>query len=190
VVEAMLSARGNRLTAIGVHIFDRNGRYFLGDDDVTQYYEALPVDAELRQLFLDVAAPKRLRTERPDDRDWPDTTPSPELGAGASGVNVSAMRRRNYPVPLSGGRSAVLSLPVPLHGRDVNRIKGWVDLMADVLTQEETESPVPVQRDRRNPVRELRERGVIGAWKDRDDIEDSSVFARKLREQAQTRRRD
>jgi hypothetical protein len=36
-------------------------------------------------------------------------------------------------------------------------------------------------------VRQLRQSGIIGLWKDRDDIEDSTVYARRLREQAQRR---
>lgn len=36
-------------------------------------------------------------------------------------------------------------------------------------------------------VRQLRQSGLIGLWKDRDDIEDSTVYARRLREQAQKR---
>ncbi len=37
-------------------------------------------------------------------------------------------------------------------------------------------------------VRQFRELGLIGLWKDRDDIQDSSVYARQLREEAQRRR--
>lgn len=33
----------------------------------------------------------------------------------------------------------------------------------------------------------LRKSGLIGLWQDRDDIGDSSVYARQLREQAQAR---
>jgi hypothetical protein len=36
-------------------------------------------------------------------------------------------------------------------------------------------------------VGQLRRSGLIGLWEDRDDIGDSSVYARKLREQAQER---
>jgi hypothetical protein len=36
--------------------------------------------------------------------------------------------------------------------------------------------------------RALRQSGVIGMWKDRTDIEDSSAYARRLREQSQQRR--
>jgi len=37
-------------------------------------------------------------------------------------------------------------------------------------------------------VRKFRQAGLIGMWKERDDIVDSSVYARQLREQAQLRR--
>jgi len=36
-------------------------------------------------------------------------------------------------------------------------------------------------------VRQVRQSGLIGLWKDRSDIEDSSTYARRLREQAQQR---
>jgi hypothetical protein len=36
-------------------------------------------------------------------------------------------------------------------------------------------------------VRQFRQSGVMGLWQDRDDIKDSSVYARQLRDQAQTR---
>ena len=37
--------------------------------------------------------------------------------------------------------------------------------------------------------KDLLESGLAGIWKDRDDIKDSLAYARKLREQAQNRRR-
>ena len=36
-------------------------------------------------------------------------------------------------------------------------------------------------------VGELRRSGLIGLWEDRDDIEDSGIYARRLREKAQQR---
>ena len=36
-------------------------------------------------------------------------------------------------------------------------------------------------------VRQFREAGLIGLWQDRDDIQDSAVYARQLREKAQRR---
>ena len=41
---------------------------------------------------------------------------------------------------------------------------------------------------RRLTAGELRKSGIIGLWKDRTDIQDSSIYARKLREQAQRRK--
>ncbi len=51
-----------------------------------------------------------------------------------------------------------------------------------VLHQPATPSP-----QTRLTVRRLRQSGLIGLWQDRDDIGDSSVYARQLREQAQQR---
>jgi len=42
-------------------------------------------------------------------------------------------------------------------------------------------------RHRHLTVGELRRSGLIGLWEDRDDIEDSAIYARRLREQAQRR---
>lgn len=36
-------------------------------------------------------------------------------------------------------------------------------------------------------VGQMRQSGLIGLWKDRDDIQDSVAYARRLREQAQNR---
>ena len=51
-----------------------------------------------------------------------------------------------------------------------------------VLLQPATEPPRV-----RLTVGHLRRSGLLGLWQDRDDIGDSSVYARQLREQAQTR---
>ena len=48
----------------------------------------------------------------------------------------------------------------------------------------------PASRAGRRPLtaRGLRRSGLIGLWKDREDIKDSAAYARQLREQAQHRR--
>jgi len=56
----------------------------------------------------------------------------------------------------------------------------WVEVI--VLPQ-----PQQTVRRSRLTVRQLRQSGLIGLWKDRNDIEDSAVYARQLREQAQQR---
>ena len=49
--------------------------------------------------------------------------------------------------------------------------------------------PQPVQTTPRPrlTVGQLRQSGLIGLWKDRDDVQDSAAFARRLRDQAQKR---
>jgi hypothetical protein len=56
----------------------------------------------------------------------------------------------------------------------------WVEII--VLPREHETKTRP-----RLTVRDLRRSDLIGLWKDRIDIEDSSAYARKLREQAQQR---
>jgi hypothetical protein len=47
--------------------------------------------------------------------------------------------------------------------------------------------PVTTTSQQRITVGDLRRSGLLGLWQDRDDIEDSAVYARRLREQAQQR---
>ncbi|MDM8516301.1 hypothetical protein QUF76_08895 [Desulfobacterales bacterium HSG16] len=47
--------------------------------------------------------------------------------------------------------------------------------------------PLKIAPRNRLTVRQLRQSGLIGLWKDRDEIRDSSAYARQLREQAQKR---
>ena len=47
--------------------------------------------------------------------------------------------------------------------------------------------PTGIAPRSRLTVRQLRQSGLIGLWKDRNDIRDSAVYARRLREQAQKR---
>ena len=51
-----------------------------------------------------------------------------------------------------------------------------------LMPQQETAKP-----DKPLTVGELRESGLIGMWKDRDDIADGASFARRLRDRAQRR---
>jgi len=47
--------------------------------------------------------------------------------------------------------------------------------------------PLKTEPPSRLTVRQLRQSGLIGLWKDRDDIRDSAAYARSLREQGQKR---
>ena len=55
-----------------------------------------------------------------------------------------------------------------------------------VLLQPTIPPTIPLPRARLT-VGQLRRSGLIGLWQDRDDIADSSAYARQLREQAQER---
>ncbi|NKQ35774.1 MAG: hypothetical protein HF973_09190 [Chloroflexi bacterium] len=48
------------------------------------------------------------------------------------------------------------------------------------------QSMKPVSQSRLT-VKQLRQSGLIGLWQDRNDVQDSPVYARQLREQAQNR---
>ncbi|MEA3340141.1 MAG: hypothetical protein U9R15_09260 [Chloroflexota bacterium] len=47
--------------------------------------------------------------------------------------------------------------------------------------------PTRIAPRSRLTVQQLRQSGLIGLWKDRNDIRDSAVYARRLRERAQKR---
>lgn len=48
--------------------------------------------------------------------------------------------------------------------------------------------PAPPAPRTRLTVGQMRQSGLIGLWQDRDDIGDSSVYTRQLRQQAQKRK--
>lgn len=50
--------------------------------------------------------------------------------------------------------------------------------------------PAPAEKKRAMTAYDLLHSGLVGMWADRIDIGDSRDFARRLREQAQTRRRE
>jgi hypothetical protein len=48
---------------------------------------------------------------------------------------ITGERQGHFQIPLKGGRSAILEVPLPAVEADLARIKGWIDLMNDVLTE-------------------------------------------------------
>jgi len=56
-------------------------------------------------------------------------------GGSEEGVIEVTSARSGFTIPLSGARVAVLSLPVPVAAADIERIKGWIDLMREVLVE-------------------------------------------------------
>lgn len=101
----------------GLHIADKGGRHVLGTHDVTQH----AVEVKLRSEEL-----KRLRVAVS-----PDATPANELDLPQTAQ--PSVELKTFSIPLSEGREARLVSPVPVSEHDVARIKGWIDLMSDVL---------------------------------------------------------
>ena len=67
--------------------------------------------------------------------------------------------------------------------------------MHDTTTENETEATTDKKTNPRigtagELLKVLQEEGIIGMWKDRDDIGDSAEFARELRERATKRSHD
>ena len=60
-----------------------------------------------------------------------------------------------FSIPLKGGRAATLTPPVPTARVDLERIKGWIDLMSDVLTEPTHSEDESVEQRRARAVRAL-----------------------------------
>jgi hypothetical protein len=56
-----------------------------------------------------------------------------------------------YPIPLSGGRVCILELPRPVTERDLTKIRGWLELMADVLVESSVAEDDRQDVDKKNP---------------------------------------
>ena len=108
-----------------------------------------------------------------------------------------------YRHSVSTGRKRIVLLenfgpPVRLQYSIRSRIMSWFNLLAAdwSMAGSSTETNalsfflylMPIFDNSRLTVGQFRQSGLIWFWKDRDDIQDSSAYARKLREQAQTRR--
>jgi hypothetical protein len=110
-------SKNSRGGVYGLHISDKNGRHILGSHDVTQ--QATEVALRPEQL-------RRLRGEMS-----PDATPDDVRDATQN--TEPSTNLKSFSIPLSEGREARLVSPVPVSEQDITRIKGWIDLMSDVL---------------------------------------------------------
>lgn len=54
---------------------------------------------------------------------------------GAEAPSAGGQHGSAYAIPLAGGRNAMLTVPRPVQSADLQRIKKWIDLMEDVLTE-------------------------------------------------------
>jgi hypothetical protein len=65
----------------------------------------------------------------------------------------------------------------------------WGDVLAFIESLRPVNEPAREPRKRPLTASELLASGLVGIWSDRTDVADSQEFARRLREQSQTRSR-
>lgn len=170
-VATYLADRGkkSRGETCALHIVEDAGRQLLGRHDVTAFHGQVTVAgaraAELQQAIAARSAGSG-RLAAPDSRAARD---APTGG---------------YEIPLSGGRAAWLLVPAAIAPPDLDRLKGWIDLMADVLTE-------PDESGQQGRSRWLREQVAAGlAQLNRGEtVSGEAAFARILGESPTSKRR-
>jgi hypothetical protein len=129
VLERELKRRGKDAggSVLGLHISEREGRHMLGEADVTEYYAEFKIDPVASAKLTTAVRSDRKRKDRAAD-----AKPNNDKPAVASTPSTQNSTRR-FEIPLSGGRLATFSAPVPLTAQDLTRVKGYIDLMSDIL---------------------------------------------------------
>ncbi len=162
-----------------LHIRENGGRYEVDGHDVTKHHYRLRLEgSDARRMdtaFEATRAPKGRRATGRKAATGPLRTP---------GVRSDP----EFQIPVIGGRTATLTLPQPAARVDIERIKGWLDLMADVLTATPSQSPSVTERRARASlaVQSLRARAAAGegASLTAEDIDDEIAAARGDRHEA------
>jgi hypothetical protein len=132
-----------------LHIREHDdGRFYLETEDVTEHHHVLPLNpASSSRLDDAFDATRRARQRREAQRDARRSADARQFDAATPREPVG--KQTEFQIPLKGGRSALLQLPLPAADVDLARIKGWIDLMNDVLTESVSEEPsTNVRRER------------------------------------------
>ena len=160
---------------------DDHEQYILEGEEVSGYHHVLklpPAAASRVQKAFD--ADRTLRQRREEKRKPAKLVAnSASAEVSSSGIDVALGR---FQIPLKGGRSAVLQVPLPAADVDLVRIKGWIDLMNDVLTEpRENQSTVEARRETAvNAVKQLQSASAA-ARKDRMSISEIDNEIRAVR---------
>ncbi len=108
-----------------LHIRENAELFEIEGEDVTRFHRVLELSpAESNRLDAEFKTAKRARELRASKR-----------FVTARNDFAANREKSSFQIPLNGGRSAVLSVPLPAADTDLQRIKGWIDLMSDVLTE-------------------------------------------------------
>jgi hypothetical protein len=131
IIERELKRRGKdgHGAVLGLHISSREGRQMLGDEDVTEYSVVLKIDgATTDELGLAISNDRSKKVQTSS------SAPTMKRQQLLSSVSVAANDTfRRFEIPLSGGRIATLDAPIPMSSQDIARVKGYIDLMSDLL---------------------------------------------------------
>lgn len=119
--ELVRRGKNDQGDVLGIHIAIRNGRYLLGEEDVTECATEFRMPATDSTKLESAVEVDRVR-KRP---------PAPVIKTPAGGFLSENMRR--FDVPLSDGKICTLHAPVPMSKADVNRIKSYIDVITDLL---------------------------------------------------------
>jgi hypothetical protein len=131
IIDRLLTEQGkaHRGGVYGMHIVEAHGRYRIGQHDVSEYHRAVSMNERAStKLAGGFEAVRRRRT----------SAAAASSGDGGGRALVSATTgnpddHREFTIHLAGGRNARVLLPIPIAENDLPRLKGWFDLMSDVL---------------------------------------------------------
>jgi len=140
MVRLAIEQRGKnrRGATAAVHILASGERNLLGTTDVTSLYSVVDLDDEKSQLLEHLLKGRNASELRAANHAVQRQVPSYEsISASADGVLIRRQMAA-FDIPIAGARTARLSIPLPLATADLARLKGWIDLMADVLTEQTT----------------------------------------------------
>ena len=130
IIDRTLSehAKAHRGAVYGMHIVEAHGRYRIGQHDVTEYHHSVPLNERASaRLAVGFEAVRQRKVKGTPATILPD---SASAGVTAGGDDDG---QKEFAIPLAGGRNARVVLPIPIAENDLPRLKGWFDLMSDIL---------------------------------------------------------
>ena len=117
-------------TSVPLHIVQSGAKHLLGPDDVQAFHSFIALAEKDLERLRD--ALKNAQEETADEIISPASAPNRRE---APGRQSASRPLRVFSIPLSRGRVAELRIADAIGEPDVARIKGWMDLMSDVLTE-------------------------------------------------------
>ncbi|MGN6506373.1 MAG: hypothetical protein ACTHM6_12505, partial [Tepidisphaeraceae bacterium] len=98
-----------------------------GEEDVTRYCTELQLDDVDATAIKSAVDTDRAKTPKPVRKSEQTQEPASDKQGG---------KMRSFDIPVTNGGLAKLICPVPLDKTDIARLKGYIDLLEDLLTCE------------------------------------------------------